>query len=1313
MIDTPPETPKSPPQDKRLRRRFRLLWLEMALFGLVVTTALLIVLAASPVGTRLLVVMAERLSLGALQVSKVDGTLWGHLSLGNIRFHNDKISLAIDRASVDWQPADLLAGQLTIDRLALGRMALLVQPSQQPTVLPDAMVLPVSVVLRQATLAQLNLAGQDVLDHLEFAASSDGRHHKLSLLHAGTPWFAGQGEVRLDGARPFKLGGALALSGETDNASWRVNATLANRLDDISVKGGGSGGPSDVAPFRADFDVRLNPFATSPYGILRAGRVETVAVDLHTLAASLPRTALNLSLSAAPHGEHVQTRLVVSNALAGGLAAARLPLARLEAAFTLDARQVQVDQFDATLAGGRVQLAGTIRQQALALTVGLDRVDLAQLDGPAWPLSARLRLDGAPATPHAAGSLQVPDLAADIDIAVAATPAGRQVLARRLALHAGNGQLEASGQFVVAGNRAFKVDGHLSHFDPASLGKLLGHPIANGDVNGSLQLDGALGPTTTAKLAMNLRDSRLNGQALAGSAAGEWHGDHLDGVAVDLALGGNRLKASGALGRPGDGLMLDVSLPSLADIGSGFGGRLEGKLRLAGNLRRPTVEGNARAEGLRLPGELSVARASLTARLDATSAKPADSPVSLKLDVQGLTVAKLALANGHLSLAGARAAHVAELQGQGKLAGQAFDISVRAGGGFDAGGWRGRIDQLENTGDMPMRLNAPARLTLSGSGGSVEGLDAIALGTKLTLSRAEWQGARFNVVGDVRELALGEWLGHVPDLKHRITTDLVLAAHFDLHGDERLAGNLWLARQSGDVALLVDDPTVKPMPLKLSSARATLDLAGDRATVALDLKSAAFGSAVGRLATHFERTEHGWRPAGGAPLEGSLHAEMPALNWVGPLLGPTAGVNGRLSADLTAGGVVGAPTWFGRLKLDDFALRLPELGANWHDGKLEATLEGETAQLATFSLKAGKGEASAAGRLSLRDSGPEGALTVKFDQFGALTRPDRNLIVSGESTLAMQGQLLSLTGKLKADEGAIELPKRDAPVLGDDVVVKGRVERPRTGNKAPPMNLHFDLDLGEHFYYKGQGVEAKLSGSVRVTASPTQRLGASGALKVEEGRYVAYGQNLAISRGIVTFQGPLDNPALDILAERKNLPISVGVKIVGTTLAPRVSLTSDQAIPDSEKLSWLVLGHGSTSTTGRGDADVLLAAADALFSAGQSVSLRQQLAGSLGLDDISVGRSTAYGVTNDAGTSNGSLPGSTTGVASTTNPALATRVVTLGKRLSDRAYVSYEQSLDSVGYAVKLTYQLTRRVSLALSAGQTSAVDVLYSWLFD
>jgi translocation and assembly module TamB len=136
---------------------------------------------------------------------------------------------------------------------------------------------------------------------------------------------------------------------------------------------------------------------------------------------------------------------------------------------------------------------------------------------------------------------------------------------------------------------------------------------------------------------------------------------------------------------------------------------------------------------------------------------------------------------------------------------------------------------------------------------------------------------------------------------------------------------------------------------------------------------------------------------------------------------------------------------------------------------------------------------------------------------------------------------------------------------------------------------------------------------------------------------------------------------------------------------------------------------------------MLVAAAEALFSASQAVGIRQQLASRLGLDDISVGRSTT---TTSSVAGADALPSGTTANAATNttlaaanntalNSPLAGRVVTLGKRLSDNVYIGYEQSIDGIGYAVKLTYQFTKNVSLALTAGQTSSVDVLYSWLFN
>jgi translocation and assembly module TamB len=194
------------------------------------------------------------------------------------------------------------------------------------------------------------------------------------------------------------------------------------------------------------------------------------------------------------------------------------------------------------------------------------------------------------------------------------------------------------------------------------------------------------------------------------------------------------------------------------------------------------------------------------------------------------------------------------------------------------------------------------------------------------------------------------------------------------------------------------------------------------------------------------------------------------------------------------------------------------------------------------------------------------------------------------------------------------------------------------------------------------------------------------------GTYAAYGQKLAIERGVLTFSGPYDNPSLDILAVRRptnneqpsETNVEAGVEVRGTALAPSARLVSTPSVPDSEKLSWLVLGHGNQGTTG-GEADVLGAAASALLS-GSGGGFTSKVAGTLGLDEIGVS-------------------GAAKGLEST--------VVTVGKRLSSRAYLSFEQGATTATSVVRLRYKINPRVTLQLQTGTNTALDVLYSWAFD
>jgi translocation and assembly module TamB len=155
---------------------------------------------------------------------------------------------------------------------------------------------------------------------------------------------------------------------------------------------------------------------------------------------------------------------------------------------------------------------------------------------------------------------------------------------------------------------------------------------------------------------------------------------------------------------------------------------------------------------------------------------------------------------------------------------------------------------------------------------------------------------------------------------------------------------------------------------------------------------------------------------------------------------------------------------------------------------------------------------------------------------------------------------------------------------------------------------------------------------------------------------------------------------------------------------PTVLLYSDTAMPDVEKLNWLVLGRPSGAGEGQ-DRAMLTAAASALF-AGQSDRASSNILRSVGLDE--------FGLRSGQGPSS-LLPRETVAgtLRSGTSSTATGDFVALGKRISDELYVTFEQALSGAEYYVALNYQLTRRLSVIARAGSTNALDLVYTFAFD
>ena len=321
-------------------------------------------------------------------------------------------------------------------------------------------------------------------------------------------------------------------------------------------------------------------------------------------------------------------------------------------------------------------------------------------------------------------------------------------------------------------------------------------------------------------------------------------------------------------------------------------------------------------------------------------------------------------------------------------------------------------------------------------------------------------------------------------------------------------------------------------------------------------------------------------------------------------------------------------------------------------------------------------------------------------------RADRRLAVTGNLQLKLMDSKLSIRGGLKADQALFILPDETTPSLGGDVVVRrSATARANTGPgtsgpavqtanassalKGAVPDVAITLDMGPDFQVQGRGLNTRLAGTLNLISSANSgglpRI--TGSLTTVRGTYKAYGQQLDVEEGVLRFNGPVENPSLEILAVRPNLAVRVGVQITGTALSPRVRLYAEPEMAEAQKLAWLVLGRSAAS--GGAESAVLQQAALALLG-GKGKGLSGGLASALGLDELSY-----------------------RGSANHTDGSTSAAAVTLGKRLSSNFYVAYERSVAGTLGTVFIFYDLSKRFTLRAQAGELSAIDLIFTLAYD
>ncbi|MDR2031920.1 MAG: translocation/assembly module TamB domain-containing protein [Azoarcus sp.] len=1323
-MNAAPAAPPSP----LVRRRFWPRLLAAFVLLAVLLGALAAWLVASEAGLRTLAGAATHASGGALRFEGVRGALRGPLAFARLRLELPDAKVEADDVELAWRPAALWSRQVFVERLRAGRIAVFLKDATAPPATeahapPQSLRLPITFDLTAEVGALEVYAaadGEDVRAGTRLFAAHDGRfalggeasRFLLRQLAAELP----QGRVEVAGELGAEAPFAVRLEGRLEGGGWTLAVDAAGTLAAPVLRARAQG-----HGMRGEATARAAPFAALP--------LETVAVDIEHLdpavfAPALPRADLRVradfTVAAGEDGGPVlRGPLHVDNARPATLDAGGLPVTRLRA--EVDAAMDAVRLAALVLEGGGGQITGELRWRGQAEHGADTEVETAAAPAflPAAFGQVDARLDVAALDP-ARLDRRLPAHRVDGHLEVSATARRQQ---GKVLLRAGAARAAFEGEIMAAGvaRAAFVAKLDLRDVDPA-----LFHPASPAArINLQAAATGFLGAQAAAAVHFAFGDSRLDGRSLGGKGLLSLDTAHVYGIDLWLDLAGNRLKANGNWGNAEDRLALELDAPRLAAVGYGLQGRIRAAGTLAGGLDAPAGTLRLDAEKLRLPGAVEVA--ALTAQADVEAGD--SGALALRLDGAGISAGGGRIARARFLADGRRDRHRIRIEIEEKSGTDAFRVEAALEGGLQALHWQGNIVALESGGKWPARLRAPAALVLGADELSLSGA-AFTVGAQgeALLDETRWKDGETTLRGSLRGLAMNM----IPGQGRRNL--LTLAGDWDLRLGERIEGQARVLRESGDLTVRGEIAT----RLGLERLEAYLFAHDRRVRLVFAAHGREIGEVGASLEAGIERDGQGWRLARAVPLSGAAHLSMPSLAWLGRLMRENVETGGAILADVDISGTPDRPDLRGQVTGHALQLNFVDLGLMLTGGELEAEFahrDGrQNLRLARLAFESSNrvkpndkrvpfkeltstpGRLLLTGEIALDGAAQGGRFALTAERLPLFQRHDRWLIVSGEGKARIRDKTLELDAALRADAGYIEVEASPAPSLGDDVVVRdNRAAGTGEGeDEAGAEDGHggvsviagqIALDLGNALYLAAFGVDTRLMGKLELQLRPHEAPRALGTIRTVAGTYRGYGQRLAIERGAITFQGEPDNPGLNIVAMRRGMEVDAGVAITGNAHKPQVRLVSEPSVPDHEKLSWLVLGR-APDAAGGADLGLLMPAAQALFG-GTGGGMSDDLARRLGIDSFSIGQ-------GDLNSSSRSATSRVVGGGSriSSGPTVSSDVVSVGKRLTNDLFLSFEQNLSGAESLVKLTYRLGRRMSLVARGGTDNALDFYYMFFF-
>ncbi|MDV2857812.1 translocation/assembly module TamB domain-containing protein [Oceanimonas sp. CAM02] len=885
------------------------------------------------------------------------------------------------------------------------------------------------------------------------------------------------------------------------------------------------------------------------------------------------------------------------------------------------------------------------------------------LSGPEWKLDdGRLEL---------AGALE------DYRLSVNTTASGPGVLPLGLSLEAGGnlqqaridpftvtlpeGNTRLSGELDWSKGVRWQGDLVLNGVDPSAFAEGFEGQL-NGTIASRFVLEGSQWQLNASSNVTGI----LRNHPLSLTGAVDLNQD-LEGEIDNLALtnGNNRLTASGRIDSNWN-LKGNLNAPRLAVYAPGLFGDVNGNFAVTGPRKTPGIKAGFTSQQAGF-NDAKVSQLALQANVTL-----GDDPAGeLVLTVNELNAGGMAFNNLAVNAGGNKASHRLSVTADG----EPLAVDVALSGSLNDAGWRGQLQQAGlNTPLDDWSAAVPVALAWRNNDGRFtaaahcwRSLDAAVCFDEINASA---QAGRAGL--SIRDFDLARLAAFFPEgfaweavLEGRVNASWKAGEAPRVNADIGTNAGVFV---SGDTRLGYEQ-------LRLQS-----EVVNNRLISSLSFNSEPLGQL--RLNANVNRLD------GARNLEGNLRITDLRLNWLAPLLPEVARLEGALEGDVRLAGTLSNPMMYGDIALNGGEVDTYSDMVVVRDLTTRLSVQGNRAAI-DGRLLVGKGPLTIEGELDWSTMPVNGEIRLKGNELEAgypgmgRVRVSPDLQISLGEQARVRGEIFIPWARIQVKE----LPESAVSKSSDVVIVQPSGVIPETG-PALPLDIRLSVRFGDNVRLQAFGLNTLLAGQLRVVQPPGRIMRGNGEIRLEEGKFKAYGQNLVIRDGSILFSGPLDQPNLRVEAIRNPTSMSdssivVGVRVTGNASQPELKVFSEPGMPQAEQLSWLLRGRGLEGGDGS-DGNALVQSMLLGAGVGKVGGLVTGVGEALGFQDVAVDTS-GSGESTEVNISAYVLPG---------------------------LQIGYGVGVFSSIGELRLRYELIPRLYLQATSGLSQAIDVFYKFEF-